>query len=116
MKTSVEATRIGLVIFILPFAFAFYPELLLVTEAGGSDRIIDLFSILLRLVLTIVLVTTALAGFDKRALSRLNSATRLALAVAMLVTWPWLHWTAFALGLALIVTHYLTPVKKEALA
>ncbi|MEX2321128.1 MAG: TRAP transporter large permease subunit, partial [Saccharospirillum sp.] len=116
LKTSVEATRIGLVIFILPFAFAFYPELLLVAEAGGSDRIIDLLSILLRLVLTIVLITTALAGFDKRALSRLNSAIRLALAVAMLVTWPWLHWPAFALGLALIVSHYLTPVKKEALA
>lgn len=115
LRTSMEASRIGLVIFLLPFAFAYYPELLLVAEAGGSDAWQDLMSILLRLSLAILLITSGLAGYDRHKLPLVEVFLRVGLALALLVIFPVVHWVAFAAGIGVLVFHRLYPVKQGAL-
>ncbi|NIC07174.1 TRAP transporter permease [Billgrantia bachuensis] len=115
LKTALEATRIGLVIFLLPFTFAFYPELLLVPEAGGSGAWYDMASILLRLSLAVLLITSGLACHDRCRLSLVEAALRVVAAIAMLVIFPLMHWPAFLLGVALLVVHRQTSLKKGAL-
>lgn len=115
LRTSIEASRIGLVIFMLPFAFAYYPELLLVAEAGGSDAWQDLVSILLRLALAILLITSGLAGYDRHKLSLVEVFLRIGLALALLVIFPAVHWVAFAAGIGVLAFHRLYPVKQGAL-
>lgn len=105
LKTAFEATRIGLVIFLLPFTFAFYPELLLVPEAGGSGAWYDMVSILL--------ITSGLACHDRCRLTMAEAALRILAAIAMLITFPLVHWPAFFLGVALLVVHRQTSLKKK---
>lgn len=116
LRTAMEATRIGLVIFLLPFTFAFYPELLLVPEAGGSDAWYDMVSILLRLSLAVLLISSGLACHDRCRLSLAEAILRVGMAIAMLVTFPLVHWPAFFIGVALLVVHRQTSLKKGALA
>jgi TRAP-type uncharacterized transport system fused permease subunit len=116
LKTAFEATRIGLVIFILPFTFAFYPQLLLIPEAGGSDSLFDLVSIILRLGLAILLISSALARFDCSRLNLMTILARITLALGMLITLPAIHWSAFAAGIAVLLIHRQQSLKKGALA
>ncbi|MEM8980164.1 MAG: TRAP transporter fused permease subunit [Pseudomonadota bacterium] len=97
MATGFSAVKSGIVIFIVPFIFAFYPEMLLITEAvldpsspGGTGflpgydgelQIGGLALLLARLVLALYLLSSALAGYDRSALSLWEIALRLALAV-----------------------------------
>ena len=86
MATGFSAVRSGIVMFAIPFVFAFYPELLLVDQAlidpsstareplPGYEDGIDygaLAWLLARLVLALYLVASALAAFDARALTPL---------------------------------------------
>lgn len=116
LRTAMEATRIGLILFLLPFAFAFYPELLLVPEAGGSGAWFDLASILVRLALAVLLIASGLARHDRFRLTFYEAALRVGVAIAMLVIFPLLHWPAFFLGLALLILHRLNGLKKGVLA
>ncbi|TNH14123.1 TRAP transporter fused permease subunit [Halomonas sp. BL6] len=116
LRTAMVATRIGLILFLLPFAFAFYPELLLVPEAGGSGAWFDLASILVRLTLAVLLIASGLACHDRFRLTFSEAALRVGVAIAMLVIFPLLHWPAFFLGLALLILHRLNGLKKGVLA
>ncbi|PSJ44134.1 TRAP transporter permease DctM/Q [Zobellella endophytica] len=116
LKTSVEATRIGLVIFVIPFAFVYYPELLLVAEAGPAYAWHEVLSIFVRLAFAVLLFSSALARFDRHALSAAESILRLVLGIGVLITSWQIHWAAFAIGLALLAVHrYKLNVKKELL-
>lgn len=116
LKTSLEATRIGLVIFVIPFAFIYYPELLLVAEAGPAYVWHDVASIFVRLAFAVLLFSSALARFDCHSLSLFESILRLALGIGVLITSWQVHWAAFAIGLALLAVHrYKLNVKKELL-
>ena len=53
ISTAVQATRIGLVIFAIPFLFAFNPELLIVAAAGGDWSLLGFVILLVRLALII---------------------------------------------------------------
>ncbi|MGB7297791.1 MAG: TRAP transporter fused permease subunit [Burkholderiaceae bacterium] len=102
MATALTAFRIGLAMFIVPFAFAFNPELLLVEEAGGFEWA-DLLSICLRLVLALWLLTSAFSRFDATRIGAPETLLRLALAGLLLVLAPLVHWGAFTIGVGLIV-------------
>ncbi|WP_264214413.1 TRAP transporter permease [Leisingera thetidis] len=102
MATGIAAVRAGIVVFTIPFVFAFYPEILLIdyaqlapgtgSETGsvyldGYDGTIDTLSLvwlLLRLVLALYLVSSALAGFERAKLARWEIWLRLAVAGAVL--------------------------------
>ena len=82
IMTALMALRIGAAKFIIPFAFAYYPTLLLVENFD----IIAFFSILVRLSLTVYLVSSALSAFDRTKLNYTSILIRLVLAVLCLLT------------------------------
>ncbi len=123
MATGFSAVRSGIVMFVVPFVFAFYPELLLIDEAildpqssagsylPGYDGQVHFGLVALlvgRLVLAFYLLSSALAGFDRHALSPWEIAARLALAV-LLMTKPEVLWIGAAVAAtALIFVHART--------
>ena len=101
LHTGFTAFRIGLALFIVPFAFAYNPELLLVDEAGGYE-LLPLLSICARLALALWLLNSALSRYDATPLKPPEALLRFGLTAALLVIWPSVHWTAFVIALVLI--------------
>jgi len=105
LATGFAAVRAGIVMFTIPFIFAFYPELLLIEQAqimqsidgGISDKkmylpgydgtihLADLSWLLCKLAIMLYLVATALSRQDKFALSTFEVMLRLVLAALILL-------------------------------
>ncbi|WP_298937255.1 TRAP transporter fused permease subunit [uncultured Ruegeria sp.] len=119
MATSVSAVRSGIAMFIIPFVFALYPELLLIEQAqidpsarineksylpgyDGSVYWGELSLLLARLLLALYLLASALARFDGRALPMWNWSLRLVLVVLILFFSPYIYVPAVIVGLAMI--------------
>ena len=125
MTTAFSAVKSGIVIFIVPFIFAMYPEILLISEAvidasqpatgaiqylPGYDGTLDLQAlawIAARLILALYLISSALARYDGRQLSWLETALRLVLAVLVLIKSPMIYSGAIVAALLLVGWHYL---------
>ena len=105
LKTAMYALRLGMVKFIVPFAFAYYPVLLIVEESGVGFDIGEFLSAVIRLMLVIYLVSSATLAFDQKHLAAWEIALRLALAVCVLHVSVMLHWVAFVASLLLIIWH-----------
>jgi TRAP transporter 4TM/12TM fusion protein len=120
IATSFSAVRSGVVMFVIPFVFAFYPEILLVPAAvlnpdtmAGASRYLPgydgdihlgpLVWILGRLVVALYLLASALSRFDMGRLAYWEIGTRLALSLLILSTDPWIHGPSLAVALALLV-------------
>ncbi|MBF9043723.1 TRAP transporter fused permease subunit [Rhodobacterales bacterium HKCCE4037] len=123
IMTGFSALRSGIVMFVIPFIFAAYPELLLIPQAvldpqapgmvflPGYDGQVDVGHILLlclRLTVALYLLASALAGFDFVRLRSWHIAFRIALAVGIILHDPLIHSVATGLALIVIVTNYLT--------
>ena len=106
LRTAIYALRIGLVKFIVPFVFAFYPVLLLVEESGVKFDFWDFSSAICRLLIVIYLVSSATLAFDQRRLPGWEIIFRLLLAFLILVTIVWVHWFATAIAIVFLVWHY----------
>lgn len=117
LKTGLMSLRLGIAMFIVPFVFAVYPELLLIEEAfiidlasgatlenrpHGFDWAI-FFSIVPRLFLSIILLTTAFSRFDSQVVSNRDAYLRLLLVIPCLLTSPSIYIPACALAILLIV-------------
>ena len=120
MATGLSSVRSGIVMFTIPFVFAFYPELLLIEQAlidptsptnsplPGYENGIDFVGLswlLARLVLALYLVATALAKFDSKSLSLFEVGTRLALAIAILAKPQAIHFAAIICAATLLLFH-----------
>ena len=120
MATGFSAVKSGIVMFVVPFIFAFYPELLLINEAvldpqsasggflSGYDGRLDLVGLvplLARLGLALYLLSSALAGFDRRRLPTWEIALRLGLAVLLMMKPETVWITAAVVSLGLLVLH-----------
>ena len=114
MKTGMLALRIGAAMFIVPFVFAFYPDLLLVKEVGGFEWDV-LVSVGLRLLLCLWLLASAFSGFDALKLSWPEIIVRMVLAAAVLYTDAYISTAAVVLGIILIVYNYVL-AKRNAVA
>jgi TRAP transporter 4TM/12TM fusion protein len=130
LRTGFSALRVGIVMFTIPFVFAFYPELLLIEQAqlaqsidgaesaskaylpGYDGKIYwqSLIWLLMRLVLSLYLVASALIGFDRTKLSRLGIILRLILAALVLFKIPYVALGAVAIAALLLAFHHLAPV------
>jgi len=129
MRTGLAAVRIGIVMFTIPFVFAWYPELLLIEEAvtitndQGQRALIDGYSgsvdwpslsaLGLRIAVALYLMASALAKFDKVAMNILEVALRLLAAVLILWKSAMIMWIGLALALTLILGHYLLPLRGD---
>ena len=114
MMTAVYAMRIGLVKFVVPFVFAFYPVILLVEESGTEFEWLPFLSIISRLLVVIYLVSSAVIGFDQRRLPIWEIAVRLILGLLIILTDPFIHWSATAAAVVFLVWHVLVFHRAEA--
>lgn len=123
MRTSLSAVRVGIVMFTIPFVFAWYPELLLIEEAvtitddNGRRALIEgytgqvdwpsLAALLGRLVFALYLVASALARFDQGPVGRVEMAVRLLIAILILWKTAPVMWVGLCAGAVLLVAHTL---------
>ena len=121
MATGFSAVRSGIVMFVVPFIFAFYPELLLIEVAqidpqspGGRGYLpgydgqfyLGAFVLLiLRLIVALYLLSSALARYDARALPIWEVFVRLALAALLLMKLEVIWIGAAVATVALLVLH-----------
>ncbi|WP_306432361.1 TRAP transporter fused permease subunit [Tropicibacter sp. Alg240-R139] len=121
MATGFSAVRSGIVMFAIPFVFAFYPEILLVDQAlvdpsspsgeplPGYENGVQLGALLwllARLVLALYLVASALATHDARPLNAGWIAIRLATAVAILMRPEVIQVAAIGFAAAFLAWHH----------
>ncbi len=97
--TAFMSFRLGMAKFIIPFVFAFYPTILIIEEFEALAFI----WIVVRTCFCIWLFSSALSGFDRRALSKWEIVVRFIVAFTMLATDPIIHIPAILIGIALIV-------------
>lgn len=129
MATGFSAVRSGIVMFVIPFVFAFYPELLLVDQAlidpssaaraalPGYENGVSLGGLLwllARLVLALYLVASALAGHDAKRLSAVWIAIRLATAVGVMMRPELIQYGAIAFAIGLLAIHHLSARRVQA--
>ena len=107
LLTSVYAMRIGLVKFVVPFIFAFYPVMLIVPESGADFDALAFASIIFRMLVVIYLVSSAVIAFDRRRLPWWEIAVRLAFALGALLPEPAIHWPATGAAFAYIAWHHM---------
>ncbi|MFL4472159.1 TRAP transporter permease [Tateyamaria armeniaca] len=126
MRTGVAAVRVGIVMFTIPFVFAWYPELLLIEEAvtisneAGQRELIagytgqvdwgQLSMLLAKLALSLYLVASALSRFDKMRLAQWEVALRLLLAVLVLWKTPLVMTIGLVAALVLLGWHHVVKV------
>ncbi|MFC6584512.1 TRAP transporter permease [Sulfitobacter aestuariivivens] len=122
MATGFSAVRSGIVMFVIPFIFAFYPEILLVDQAlidpsspsraplpgyENGVSVVGLMWLLMRLILALYLVASALAAFDAARLTVIWIAVRLATAVALMMQPEMIQLSALAFAVGLLALHHL---------
>ncbi len=120
LATGFSAVKSGIVMFLVPFLFALYPELLLIEQAvidpnsntgatvylAGYDGNIDLFSfifLIVRLLVALYLMSSSLARFDKKSLSSAEIVLRLLLAILLVVKIEWIHLSALVISVLLLI-------------
>lgn len=129
MQTGFAAVRVGIVMFTIPFVFAWYPELLLIEEAitildengqrvliegyGPNIDVLALGGLLLRLSLALYLLASALAHFDYGPISRTEMWVRLLLVILVLWKTILLMWIGIILSMTILVFHRLMISRKK---
>jgi len=119
IRTAMMALRVGLVKFAVPFIFAYYPVILIVPEVfpkGESFEVANFLTVLFRLLIFIYLISSAVISFDQRRLPVWETVFRLVLAIAVMITLPYVHWTATVIALAYIIWHQFKHGHQQALA
>lgn len=130
MATAFSAVRSGIVMFVIPFVFAMYPEILLIEAAvldptalrsaaeylpgyDGNVHIAALIWILFKLMCALYLLASALAGYDRKALSAFEVFMRLALAALIMFKAPLIYIPAAIVAIALLVFHHIRTIALE---
>lgn len=105
--TAVSASRIGIMIFLIPFAFAYEPLLLTVSQAGGVFTWSSYVSVILKLLVAMYLLASALSRFDRQKLSWLQVLSRLIAAGLLFAPDARLVWIGAVLGVVAISIHWV---------
>jgi TRAP-type uncharacterized transport system fused permease subunit len=123
MATGFSAVKSGIVMFVIPFIFAFYPEILLIEQAqidpaasakgmisflpgyDGTTNWLALLILLTRVVLALYLIASALAGFDQRKLSGWEIVGRFGIAIVVLFFSPAFYLTGCFAATLLLIWH-----------
>ncbi len=132
MRTSLAAVRVGIVMFTIPFIFAWYPELLLIEEAitvtdeTGRRALIEGYSaqvdwvalgwLCARLILVLYLVASALARYDTGPIGGAEMMLRLLTAVLILWKTTPVMWVGLVAAGVIIATHMAWHWRRKDLA
>ncbi len=101
MATAVQATRIGLVIFAIPFLFAYNPIMLIVPEGGAAWDTVAFLFVLIKLAAIVYMLSSAASGFDKTKMHVLESILRIA--IALIIIHPDMLISGCAIGAAIAI-------------
>lgn len=130
MATGFSAVRSGIVMFVIPFIFAFYPEILLVDQAlidpsspsnaplpgyENGVQVGALLWLMARLALALYLIASALAGHDAGPLNFMWIAVRLAIAVCVLMRPEMVQFAAIVAAAGILAWHHVA-ARRAALA
>ena len=133
LSTGFAAVRAGIVMFTIPFVFAFYPELLLIEQAQiaqsvdgapsttkqylpGYDGTVSLPQIswlLFRLGVVLYLVASALSRFDRANLNTFDIGLRFVLAVLVILKAPTISTGALIVTALYLAYHHLIVARKH---
>lgn len=129
MRTAFSAVRVGIVMFTIPFVFAWYPELLLIPEAvtitdetgrrvfmegySGETDVGALALLIGRLLVALYLLASALSRYDQAALAGWDVVGRILAAVLILWKSPIVIAAGFVLAAVLVLTHLSTARKRR---
>lgn len=120
LRTGFAAVKAGIVMFVIPFIFAFYPQLLLIEAAqlnplssggqylpgmDGTVHPLQVMGIFARVAFALYLMASVLARFELKPIGAAESVVRLVLAVLVLMKAPLLFGPAIGCAAALIVWH-----------
>ncbi|MCB2017084.1 MAG: TRAP transporter fused permease subunit [Hydrogenophaga sp.] len=105
--TAVQASRIGIMIFVIPFAFVYEPLLLTVPQAGGVFNWPEYLFLIVRLLVAMYILASALIGFDRQALPWWQIGLRLAASVLIFAPGHLSTWTGFAITAVVMAHHWL---------
>jgi TRAP transporter 4TM/12TM fusion protein len=119
MRTGFAAVRAGIVMFVIPFIFVFYPELLLIEAAQlnpmGGDRYLPgldgevhplhLLGIFARCAFALYLLASVLARFETHAMGRAEMLVRLVLAFMIMLKSPYVFGIGIALAIGVMIWH-----------
>ena len=125
MATAFSAVRSGIVMFVIPFVFAMYPEILLIEAAvldpnslpsaaqylpgyDGQLHLIPLLWLLTKLIFALYLLASALAGYDRKNLTGFEIALRLLLAALIMFKAPVIYVPAIVVAGALMAYHVVS--------
>ena len=123
MSTGFSAVKSGIVMFVIPFIFALYPEILLIEAAvvdpikSASGTVVylpgydgltnwpDLMLVLCRIALALFLLSSSLSGFDYRKLAPWEILLRLCLAVMIISFGTTFQLVGAVAAVAMLVWH-----------
>ena len=121
MSTAFSAVKSGIVMFIIPFIFAFYPELLVIDAAkidpnsptadylpgyDGNIYFLSLLWLLARLSLFLYLISSCLAKFDKYELSAFEIIIRIILSGMVISSLEFYYSIGILLSIIIIIWHH----------
>jgi TRAP transporter 4TM/12TM fusion protein len=105
--TAVDASRIGIMIFIIPFAFAYNPLILTVPESGAVFSWGPYLLLIVKLAVAIYVLASALVRFDKRPLGWGEVLARLVASVLLFAPGTYSDLAGAALTVLLLGRHHL---------
>ncbi|UOA29189.1 TRAP transporter fused permease subunit [Pseudosulfitobacter sp. DSM 107133] len=131
MRTGFSAVRAGVVMFVLPFVFVFYPELLLIDAAkvdpnalAGTEAFLAGYSsgidwpalalVVVRVMLGLYLLASALSRYDRHPLGRAEIGLRLALGLGVVMHSPMIWGPAVALTAAYLAWYTISATRRVA--
>ena len=103
--TAVQATRIGIVIFAIPFLFAFNPVMLIMPEAGADWSLLAFLFLILRLGALIYMLASAASRFDAYRMPIWEVGLRVIAGLALVHPDLLVSGTALAASVAIAVMH-----------
>ena len=104
IATMITAIRLAFVGLIVPFIFVLYPSLLLIESFQWGEFLWNI----VRLTLTIWLMTTVLAGFSKAKLMMPARIIRITLAVALFLPENYVQFLAALISVVLLIIEHLS--------
>ena len=124
MATGFSAVRSGIIMFVIPFVFAMYPELLVIEDAvldpkvtgaeiaylPGYDGKVDwqaLSWLCVRLIVALYMLASALARYDRMALAPWEWILRLVLAALIMFSDPTVYAPALLATAAVLAWHVM---------
>lgn len=114
LATSLISSQIGAMIFLIPFAFAFHPELLNVSTGVNGAPAGSLWLSLIFLAASLYICSSALIGYDRAPLSMMERLVRIIATVLLIGPGLTNNTIGLAIGIAAIVWHVVLKEKNQA--